>query len=235
MNRTTGMGGWGSQILPSSFNTSTLQSTIERFMNHSVRSVSFHRVKQYQESRIMKPLNLSTLLSTVLLLSQWQAKMQVMAFSTHHSFPQPNTIGSKPLRTSMHRYPLLLTAVGEKEGDDLTELRQDIETLRQEALERLQSLDDQLVIDDDDEADGTIAAAPTVAVERDFTESIAISNDPSIVSSTRPDEEDRGVKSATRRGKKDELLLLEGTEWKLSLNIGREQGRYMLQTIFYFK
>eukprot|EP00559_Dactyliosolen_fragilissimus_P003127 CAMPEP_0184867378 /NCGR_PEP_ID=MMETSP0580-20130426/26278_1 /TAXON_ID=1118495 /ORGANISM="Dactyliosolen fragilissimus" /LENGTH=452 /DNA_ID=CAMNT_0027367625 /DNA_START=152 /DNA_END=1510 /DNA_ORIENTATION=- len=55
-------------------------------------------------------------------------------------------------------------------------------------------------------------------ISKPYVERIAVSNDPSIISSRR------------KQTKRDMFSLLDNTEWKLVLNIGRENGTWMPKT-----
>ena len=105
-----------------------------------------------------------------------------------------------------------LNQANEASGDDLNELRDDIEDMRRKALERLTVLDERLSSEVED--------GQTLKEQKmEFSESVAVSNDPSVVSVSN-----RGLSDLSP--KKDELSLLDETCWKLSLNIGREQGKF---------
>ena len=109
-----------------------------------------------------------------------------------------------------------LNQANQSSGDDLNDLRDDIQEMRREALDRLNVLDEKL--SSDEVQDGQ--RADTIKDQsKEFAESVAVSNDPSIVSlASRP--------FPDVSPKRDELSLLDGTCWKLSLNIGREQGKF---------
>jgi hypothetical protein len=124
-----------------------------------------------------------------------------------------------------------ITAVHDKSSDSVDSIIDEIEMMKKNALLKLNELDDKISSKKDAPpaaSDRATLAAPSVAsketeieeseadyMSRRLVERMAVSNDPKVLTATK-----------TRGRKKDEALLDE-TSWKLSLDIGREQGTWM--------
>ena len=102
----------------------------------------------------------------------------------------------------------------EYEDDELSEMKNDIEKMRKEASERIDALSNQIL---DTTSIDTSALKSTASSQSNVSasgSSVAISN----ALSSKP-----SIRKTDLIGKND-VDLLDGTHWKVMLNIGREQG-----------
>lgn len=106
--------------------------------------------------------------------------------------------------------------------DEVEELKHEIESLKAEALRRMQALKSELL-----EADGAAAVSiETVAApQAEDVDTVSVAEQTDKVFSPHV-----AVSNDVRRESVDETDLLDGTRWKVMLNIGRESGTWMPKT-----
>lgn len=159
----------------------------------------------------------------------------------------PNKVTIPPHKSFIRQnqpLPLLLLYAGK--DDSVENIRDEIEALKSEALQKLTALDEKMSemngqrLDSSLEGEGSSVSTTATAIstttttttslmeeetnkeeseseymERRLVERIAISNNP-----------DYSDINPVRKNKRDETLL-DGTSWKISLDIGREMGTWM--------
>ena len=140
-----------------------------------------------------------------------------------------------------HRTKNSITSLNDNKSDSLDSITDEIEMMKRNALQKLDELDNKISNKNSQagpEMDTVVVtpsvakAAPSVETvdeesesayvarrlsERIDSDRIAVSNDPSIITST----------GTSIRGRKRDEALLDSTSWKLSLDIGREPGTWM--------
>ena len=159
--------------------------------------------------------------NTVVLLSLLQGIDGFTAYTTNHvQLSKLSTLYSTP--TSQKSQDKLTNDDGDDIDIDMILKKQEIEQMRLEAMERIQSLSTKL-------KDLDIKASPKV------------SPTPKVIKEVKVDEGGISTELLEKRMKKesspavhpshkDDLELLDNTQWKISLNIGREPGTWMPKT-----
>jgi len=160
-----------------------------------------------------------------------QCCVVISLLSNAWSFTSP--INSTPLiqPTAIRRVNIITnnhvssTVLHDKIDSSANDLRDEIEVMKKEALQKLNDLDDKISYKQNNLGVNPDASTLTDSeeseqdyVDRKLVERIAVSNDP-FYSTTK-----RAPRSIAI--KKDEALL-DGTSWKVSLDIGREPGTWM--------
>lgn len=156
------------------------------------------------------------------------------------SFSSPSRLSTTPNKQNMiarHPFSLLQSHLYAQKDDSVDSIRDEIEVLKNEALQKLSALDEKMSeMNGGGRQDSSLGverqqrALSTTNVlgqesnkdeseseymERRLVERIAISNDPEYTEF-----------DILRKNKRDETLL-DGTRWKISLDIGREMGTWM--------
>ena len=112
--------------------------------------------------------------------------------------------------------------------EDVDALRDEIAELKAEALRRMEALNAQFSSEADVASTAstseTTLEAPLDTI--DYSPRVAVSNAPA----SREESSSNTAPSTPRSRARDSLNLLDGTRWKVMLNIGREQGTWMPKT-----
>ncbi len=135
----------------------------------------------------------------------------------------------------LHRRTLnRMTALQDTSSDYVDNIIDEIEIMKKDALQKLNALDEKISRKKDTPPpvpEKSTVASPLpklkpIPIENEESESdymdrrlgerMAVSNDPGLLN-----------KVTTTRGRKRDEALLDGTQWKLSLDIGREPGTWM--------
>jgi len=109
------------------------------------------------------------------------------------------------------------------EDDELSQMKEDIEQMKREAAQRIAALSNQIGSSSSTSTSTSISTTTTTSAPKE--ESLNNENEEESKSQVAVSNAVQTLPTKTKSTQKEDLDILEGTQWKMVLNIGREPGK----------